>query len=364
MTLTPTQIRLAAWTALTVFAGWLLALLAPVLSPFVLGAVLAYVLLPLVDRATRWGLPRWASALVALGVVALLLMAVALLIVPVITQQVPLLREQVPDLLERANAWLMPWAHRMGLPLQVDVAMVREWLTQLVSGHGSDLFERAFASLRIGGSALLALLGNAVLAPMVAFYLLVDWHGLSARLRRLLPPRWLAGVDAFLVQTDAVLGEYLRGQMVVMLALAVLYSAGLALVGLDLALAIGVFTGLAVFVPYLGFGLGLVLATFAALLEFQSWTGVLAVWAVFAVGQVLESFVLTPRLLGERIGLHPLVVIFSLMAFGHLLGFVGVLMALPASAVLLVVLRLAVHRYQQSDLYTDGHKAPAQDAPR
>lgn len=361
MTFTPTQIRFAAWAALALVAVLILALLAPVLSPFVLGAVLAYAWLPLVDRFARWGVPRWAGALLALGLMAVMVLAVALLIVPVITQQIPLLRDQVPNLLERANATLVPWAHRMGVPLQIDVAMVREWLAQLVSGHESQWFESAFASLRIGGSALLALVGNVVLAPMVAFYLLVDWYGLSARVRRLLPPRWLAGVDTFLNETDAVLGEYLRGQMLVMLVLAVLYSLGLALVGLDLAVAIGVFTGLAVFVPYIGFGVGLVLATFAALLEFQSWTGVLAVWAVFGVGQFLESFVLTPRLLGERIGLHPLVVIFALMAFGHLYGFVGVLVALPASAVLLVVLRLAVRRYQQSELYTD---TPAKVARR
>jgi predicted PurR-regulated permease PerM len=354
MTFTPTQIRLSAWTALALTAVLVLALLAPVLSPFVLGAVLAYAVLPLVDRSARWGVPRWAGALLALGLVAVLVLAVALLIVPVITQQIPLLREQVPALLERANAAFVPWAQRMGVPLQIDVVLVREWFSQLVTGHESEWFERAFASLRIGGSALLALLGNVVLAPMVAFYLLVDWHGLSTRLRQLLPPRWLAGVDAFLGETDAILGEYLRGQMLVMLVLAVLYSVGLAAVGLNLAVAIGVFTGLAVFVPYIGFGVGLVLGTFAALLEFQSSTGVLAVWVVFGVGQFLESFVLTPRLLGKRIGLHPLVVIFALMAFGHLYGFVGVLVALPVSAVLLVVLRLAVRRYLASELYTDA----------
>lgn len=357
MTFTPTQIRFAAWAALALVAVLILALLAPVLSPFVLGAVLAYAWVPVVDRWARWGVPRWAGALLALSLMVVVVLAVALLIVPVITQQIPLLRDQVPALLERANAALVPWAHRMGVPLQIDVTMVREWLTQLVSGQESKWFESAFASLRIGGSALLALVGNVVLAPMVAFYLLLDWHGLSARVRSLLPPRWLASVDAFLNDTDAVLGEYLRGQMLVMLVLAVFYSLGLAMVGLDLAVAIGVFTGLAVFVPYIGFGVGLVLATFAALLEFQSWAGVLAVWAVFGVGQLLESFVLTPRLLGERIGLHPLVVIFALMAFGHVYGFVGVLVALPASAVLLVVLRLAVRRYRHSELYNDDPTA-------
>jgi predicted PurR-regulated permease PerM len=169
MTFTPTQIRLAAWTALTLAAVLVLALLAPVLSPFVLGAVLAYAWLPLVDRWAGWGVPRWAGALLALGLMAVLVLAVALLIVPVITQQIPLLREQVPTLLEGANAVLAPWAQRMGVPLQIDVAMVREWFSQLVSGHESEWFERAFASLRIGGSALLALLGNVVLAPMVRF---------------------------------------------------------------------------------------------------------------------------------------------------------------------------------------------------
>jgi predicted PurR-regulated permease PerM len=364
MTLSPTQIRFAAWSAMAVLGGWLLAVLAPVLSPFILGAVLAYVLLPLVDRCARWGWPRWAGATLALFLVVLVFMAVVLLIVPVITQQIPLLREQIPSLLERFNAVLLPLAQQWGWSLQIDVAIVRDWLTKLVSGHESELFEHVFSSLRIGGSALMAVLGNLVLAPMVAFYLLVDWQGLMGRLRQLVPPRWLAGIDGFLTETDAVLGEYLRGQLLVMAALAVFYSAGLALVGLDLALAIGVFTGLAVFVPYIGFGVGVVLGTLAALLEFQSLTGVLAVWVVLGVGQFLESFVLTPRLLGERIGLHPLVVIFALMAFGHLFGFVGVLVALPISAVLLVVLRLAVRRYRDSDLYTDGHSPSTQDTPR
>ncbi len=361
MTLSPTQIRFAAWSALAVLGGWLLAVLAPVLSPFILGAVLAYALLPLVDRWSRWGLPRWAGAALALLMVALLFLAVVLMIVPVITQQIPLLQEQIPNLLESANAVLVPLAQQWGLPVQIDVAMVRNWLSQSISGNETEWFERVFSSLRIGGSALMAVLGNLVLAPMVAFYLLVDWQGLMGRLRQLVPPRWLTGIDGFLSETDAVLGEYLRGQLLVMAALAVFYSAGLALVGLDLALAIGVFTGLAVFVPYIGFGVGLVLGVLAAVLEFQSWSGVLAVCLVFGIGQTLESLVLTPRMLGERIGLHPLVVIFSLMAFGHLFGFVGVLVALPVSAVLLVVLRLAVRRYRGSDLYTD---AAEQDLPR
>ena len=170
-------------------------------------------------------------------------------------------------------------------------------------------------------------------------------------------------MQGFLDETDEVLGQYLRGQLLVMGVLAVFYTVGLALVGLKLALPIGVFTGLAVFIPYLGFGLGLVLALLAAVLQFQAVLGVALVGGVYAIGQVVESMYVTPRLLGERIGLHPIAVIFALMAFGHLLGFVGVLIALPASAVLLVGIRRLKTRYLNSAMYLDG-AAPAAVANR
>jgi predicted PurR-regulated permease PerM len=166
-------------------------------------------------------------------------------------------------------------------------------------------------------------------------------------------------------ESDEVLGEYLRGQLLVMLSLAVFYAVGLALFGLDLALPIGVFTGLAVFVPYLGFGLGLVLALLAGLLQMAPSQAFIMVAVVYGLGQLIESFVLTPRLVGERIGLHPLAVILALMAFGQLLGFVGVLIALPASAVLLVALRRLRRQYLQSDLYRKSGTGPSeQDSDR
>ena len=206
----------------------------------------------------------------------------------------------------------------------------------------------------LGGSALAAVFGNLVLTPIVAYYLLLDWANLVERAKGLIPPRWRTVVQGFLDETDEVLGQYLRGQLLVMGVLAVFYTVGLALVGLKLALPIGVFTGLAVFIPYLGFGLGLVLALLAAVLQFQAVLGVALVGGVYAIGQVVESMYVTPRLLGERIGLHPIAVIFALMAFGHLLGFVGVLIALPASAVLLVALRRVQTLYVDSDLYLDN----------
>lgn len=356
MQFSPAQIRAATWLGMGLLAWLLLSALSPVLMPFVLAAVLAYALHPWVERMHARRVPRWLGAGLAITVFMLLMVAVALLIVPVVSKQLPLLRDQVPALLEHLNLWLTPLAARFGLDLQIDVNLVRDTLRKLVSGHEGQLIDGLLSSLRIGGSAVLAIVGNFTLMPIVAYYLLLDWAGLMRRLKALVPPRWSEPTQRFLDETDAVLGQYLRGQMLVMGILAVFYTVGLALCGLKLALPIGVFTGLAVFVPYLGFGLGLVLALLAALLEFQSLTGVALVAAVYAVGQVVESMYLTPRLLGERIGLHPIAVIFSLLAFGHLFGFVGVLIALPASAVLLVALRRLQTLYVHSDLYLDNRR--------
>jgi predicted PurR-regulated permease PerM len=354
MNFTPNQIRAASWAAIALVCWLLLSLLAPVLMPFLLAAGLAYVLQPMVAWLQARRIPRWLGAGVAIFLFTLVLAAVFLLIVPVITKQVPLLKEQVPLLLDRFNETLLPLAGRFGIDLQIDVGQVREWLRKLIAEHESDLIGGLLSSLRIGGSALAAVFGNLVLAPIVAYYLLLDWARLIERTKGLIPPRWRASVQSFLDDTDAVLGQYLRGQLVVMGLLAVFYTVGLALVGLKLALPIGVFTGLAVFVPYLGFGLGMIMGVLAAVLQFQSLVGVALVALVFVVGQVVESMYVTPRLLGDRIGLHPIAVIFALMAFGQLFGFVGVLIALPASAVLLVAIRRAKAGYLQSALYLEA----------
>ncbi|OYU44581.1 MAG: hypothetical protein CFE44_12200 [Burkholderiales bacterium PBB4] len=202
-----------------------------------------------------------------------------------------------------------------------------------------------------------ALIGNAILIPVALFYLLMDWNRFVAQVAALIPQRLRASTHGFLQEADGVLGQYLHGQLMVMLSLAAFYSIGLALFGLDLALPIGVFTGLAIFVPYVGFGLGLVLAVLAGLLQFSATSGVahafIMVGVVYGIGQLVESLVLTPRLVGERIGLHPLAVIFALLAFGQLLGFIGILIALPASAVLLVAIRRVKAQYLASPLYMD-----------
>ena len=224
-------------------------------------------------------------------------------------------------------------------------------MVKYFDANGDDWLAALLSSARIGGSFLLAIVGNAVLVPVVTFYLLLDWHDLLRRMRRMVPPRYQDAVMGFVHECDEVLGQYLRGQVLVMLILAAYYTVALALARFDLALPVGVFTGLAIFIPYLGFGIGAALALLAGVLQYASLYGVGVVAVVYGAGQVIESFFLTPRLVGERIGLHPLAVIFVLLAFGHLFGFVGVLLALPAGALVLVALRRLRTGYVASRLY-------------
>jgi len=358
MDFTPTPKSFVAWSAMAAACALVLWLLAPVLAPFALAAVLAYALTPVVDwldDAGRGRMPRMVAVLLVEAVFLLALLGVALLIVPILAKELPLMRDQLPALLDQLNSSIKPWLAQWGLKLSLDVGSIKAFVMKYLNANFEDAFASVLASVKLGGSVAFALIGNAILIPVALFYLLMDWSRFMAQLRSLVPPRMRAPTDGFLREADQVLGQYLRGQLLVMLLLAVGYSAGLALFGLDLALPIGIFTGLAIFVPYVGFGVGMVLALFAGLLEFSSTQGIayplLMVAVVYGLGQAVESFLLTPRLVGERIGLHPLAVIFALLAFGQLFGFVGVLVALPASAVLLVAIRRVRAGYLSSRLY-------------
>ena len=321
------------------------------MTPFVVAAVLAYAVHPAVERLAGRGVPRLLAVLLVESLAIAAMLALLLLVVPIVSQELPLLREQLPLLFDRINRGVSPWLAQFGIQVSLDGANIRAFLGKLLDANLEDWIATALSSARIGGSVLLAFVGNAFLMPVVLFYLLIDWRNLLQRVHSMIPPRLRPSVQGFLDECDAVLGQYLRGQLLVMAALAVYYSVGLALVGFDLALPVGVFTGLAVFIPYLGFGLGLALALVAGVLQFGSWYGVLAVVGVYGLGQLIESFYLTPRLVGERIGLNPLAVIFALLAFGHLFGFIGVLIALPVSALLLVAVRRARRAYLGSRLY-------------
>jgi predicted PurR-regulated permease PerM len=354
MEFTATQKRASAWLLIALLAVLALWLLGPVLTPFVVAGVLAYALTPLVDRLDDVGrgrLPRF----VAVGIVELLLilalLGLALLVVPIVAKEAPLMREQLPLLFDKSITVIGPWLKSLGISIALDLASLKERALGFLSANYAGAFSSLLSSLKLGGNFAITVIGNAVLIPVALFYLLLDWKRFIAVLLELVPPRARPGVDSFTEEADQVLGQYLRGQLLVMLTMGVFYSIGLSLFGLDLALPIGMFTGLAMFVPYVGFGIGLVFALVAGLLQFASVKALVMVAAVYGTGQVIEGFYITPRLVGRRIGLHPLLVIFALLAFAQLFGFVGVLVALPASAILLVAIRRLRAGYIGSTLY-------------
>jgi len=351
MTLSTPQRHALAWAALALLALALLRLLQPVLAPFIAAAVLAYALTPAVELLVRRRVPRLLAVLLVEVVAVLLVLALLLLIVPILSKELPLLREQIPVLANALNAHVLPWLQQHGINAALDTASIKSFVLKYLDANLEDWLATALSSARIGGSFLLAIVGNAVLLPVVLFYLLHDWPELMRRAWSMVPPRMRERVGGFLGECDQMLGQYLRGQLLVMLILAAYYSVALALAGFELALPVGVFTGLAVFIPYLGFGLGLLLALLAGALQFASLYGLLAVTVIFGLGQLIEGFALTPRLVGERIGLSPLMVIFALLAFGHLFGFLGVLIALPVSALGVVAGRRVRELYLRSPLY-------------
>lgn len=351
MTLSTPQRHALAWAALALLALALLRLLQPVLAPFIAAAVLAYALTPAVELLVRRRVPRLLAVLLVEVVAVLLVLALLLLIVPILSKELPLLREQIPVLANALNAHVLPWLQQHGINAALDTASIKSFVLKYLDANLEDWLATALSSARIGGSFLLAIVGNAVLLPVVLFYLLHDWPELMRRAWSMVPPRMRERVGGFLGECDQMLGQYLRGQLLVMLILAAYYSVALALAGFELALPVGVFTGLAVFIPYLGFGLGLLLALLAGVLQFASLYGLLAVAVIFGLGQLIEGFALTPRLVGERIGLSPLMVIFALLAFGHLFGFLGVLIALPVSALGVVAGRRVRELYLRSPLY-------------
>lgn len=351
MKLTKPQRTALAWAGVAFALILLLWLLSPVLAPFIAALVLAYALAPVVQALVDRRTPRALAVLMVEMLFGMALLTLVLLVLPILSKELPALREQIPALAKLANDKLSPWLAEHGIYMQLDPASIKAFVLKYLDANFEEWLATALSSARIGGSFLLAFIGNAVLLPVVLFYLLDDWPGLVERIRALVPPAARDSVGSFLDECDQTLGQYLRGQLLVMGALAIFYSVGLALARFDLALPIGVFTGLAVFIPYLGFGLGLVLALLAGLLQFASLYGVVAVAIVFGIGQLLESFVLTPRFVGERIGMSPLMVIFALLAFGHLLGFVGVMIALPLSAVAAVAVKRLHKAYLASSLF-------------
>ncbi|HEX6945665.1 MAG TPA: AI-2E family transporter [Casimicrobiaceae bacterium] len=327
--------------------------LGPVFTPFIIGAILAYLGTPLVDALERRGVHRGIGTTIAVLVFGLMLVALFLVLVPLVQAEIALGVRRLPALFDQAVGRLVPWVQEnFGVTVALDLATIRGMIDENME-QVRALGIKMLSHVRSGGAIVLAILVNLALIPVVMFYVLRDWKLILGRFDELIPRRWEDEVRLLARQIDDVLAEFLHGQLLVMLVLAAYYALALWAVGLQHAFAIGILTGLLVFIPYVGYGLGLVLGVAAALLQWSGLPFFLAVLAVYLVGQLLENYVLVPWLVGDRIGLHPLAVIFALLAGGQLFGFAGVLLALPVSAALLVGLRHLRKVYVASSLYGD-----------
>jgi len=358
-------LRRLQWTALALAVCWLVWVLAPILTPFVFALMLAWLGDPLVDRLELAGRSRNVAVTLVFTAMALIVLACLLILVPLMERQIETLIASWPHYRDWFMLTALPWVEqRTGLELT-------EWLdfghiTQLVRDNwdrAGGIAATVLGYLSRSGFAVIGVVANVALLPVITFFFLRDWDLLVERVASLIPRDHLDVVSRLARESSDVLSAFLRGQFLVMLVLGVMYGLGLWAVGLDLGILIGLIAGLLTFVPYLGPASGIILGVVAALVQYGDWQHVAGVLVVFGIGQVIESYVLTPKLVGDRIGLHPVAVIFAVLAGGQLFGFLGMLLALPVAAVVNVLLRYAQERYRHSRLYVGTHAFPEKGAP-
>ena len=332
---------------------WFLWTIKGVILPLIFAAFLAYLLHPLVFKFQKMGLQRSIGAAIAVGVVLLALIFMVFIPWPIISSQLQILQQKLPEMVTQIHRMLVQSSIVQSVFPEINQGNWLKELQDFVSQkiNVSQLGQNVWKYLMQGGSVLLSTISWALLVPILTYFLLVSWPEQVKELRQLLPKRWRANFWRVSQEMDEVLSQYMRGQVLVMLSLVLYYAITLKLIGLQVGIPVGILTGLFVIVPYLGFGLGFVLAVLTAFLQFGVTVPFFLVLAVYGVGQLLESYVLTPRLVGERIGLSPVGVILALLVFGSLCGFFGMLFALPVSAVLVVVSRLIREAYFNSHFY-------------
>ncbi|PTQ89294.1 AI-2E family transporter [Agitococcus lubricus] len=332
---------------------WLLYALQSILMPFFAGALLAYLCNPLVNRLTQFGFKRTTAVTSVFSVLLLSVVAVLVFLLPVLWRQFIYLETRLPILLRWINRQGIPWLEKtFKIDLdRLDMDLISSWLTSYWQEAGTAA---SHVMTRVMQSSLdiMSLLGLISLVPVVTFYLLLDWDKLINNIRELIPRHLEPQISQLSHECNEVLSAFLRGQLIVMLLLGLIYAIGLQLIGLKLGIIIGLLAGLASIIPYFGFIVGIISASIAAMFQ----TGLkldplINVWIVFAVGQILEGWVLQPYLIGDKIGLPPVGVIFAVMAGGQLFGFIGMLLALPVAAIIMVLLHHAHQRYRQSEFY-------------
>ena len=346
------EARIAFWIGIGAVLLLLLYILSPVLMPFLVSAFLAYMGDPIADWLEKHRFSRSWAVVTVFVVLTLVMTLVLLLLLPLIEQQISHLIRRIPAYMDWLQEHIIPWLHNtLGLDAGMfDLTYLKSQMTQSL-GKVSGFAARIIGSVSKSSTLVMGWIANLLLIPVLTFYLLRDWDILVERVHELVPRRVEPRVARLARESDEVLTGFLCGQFMVMVSLGIVYSIGLAVVGLEFALLIGMLAGLVSFVPYLGFIVGIVVASIAALFQYQDIAHLLPVVVVFSIGQLIEGFILTPLLVGDRIGLHPVAVIFAVLAGGHLFGFFGILVALPVAAVIMVILRHTHEQYLKSELY-------------
>ncbi len=326
-----------------------------ILLPFVAGAVLAYALDPVANWLEKRGVNRGVAALLVVVVIAILFVAVFVLIVPVLINQLADFLQQLPSLIGRLQTVLGPWLESdWARYLGIDAASLRTSLTGFFA-NGASILQTLLSSLLTGGRTVIDIASLFFVTPFVVFYLLRDWHRMTGWVDGLLPRDYADEIRQLARAMDKKVAAFVRGQMLSGTVLGIFYAAGLVAIGLNYGLLVGLAAGILSFIPYLGFASGFIASIVIAIVQFwPDWIWLAATVAVFMAGQVLEGYVLQPYLIGTRVGLHPVWLLFALFAFGLLFGFLGLLVAIPAAAAVGVLLHFAIERYQASPLYRGG----------
>jgi predicted PurR-regulated permease PerM len=353
--------QLGFWLGTLVVFFVLLYVLSPILLPFVGGAVIAYFLAPLVRQLEHWRVRRSLGTVVALVLFLLVMLLVLALLVPLVQLQISELASRTPGLIEAARQRVGEWmevAQRQLAP--EDVQRLRDALGSALADL-AGILKGVLQTLLTSGFALANLLSLVFVMPIVAFFMLRDWDRMLAQIDGWLPRQYVATIREQAHLIDETLAGYIRGQLLVCLGVGIWYALALTVVHLEFGLIVGILAGILTFIPYVGFATGFVLALSLAALQFGDFYGIGKVVVVFVIGQVLEANVLSPKLVGDRVHLHPVWVIFALFAFGTIFGFLGVLIAIPLAAVMGVLVRFAHRRYLASPLYDPANQRPADE---
>lgn len=336
---------------------WTLYLLKPVVIPFVAALLVAYLFSPLVDKLHDVGLPRWLSiSIVFIGIGIVLTLAIWYL-VPLIWQQLMYARDNIPAIIGWINSTFLPWLSNTFnvVEMEIDTNQISDVVMNYVqTNYSADSIQAFLLRLAQSGINFLQIGGTIVLIPIIAFYFLLDWDRMLGSLRRLIPRPYEKSTLKIVGECHSVLGAFVKGQFLVMILLGIVYAVGLQLIGLEVGLIIGMVAGLASIIPYLGFAVGIIAAVIATLLQFGiDWWQLVLVGIVFMVGQAVEGYILQPFLLGDKIGLSPVAVVFAVLAGAQLAGFLGMLIALPVAAVIVVLLRHVREYYEHTTFYGD-----------